>query len=338
MEYALVTKPSQETAQPAPSIPQNGLLIVKTANQTIKDAIAQPIPQKLYGDLWFEGETAILFADTNLGKSIMAVQIADGITRGRRGGVTGSEANSQPVLYLDYELSDKQFEKRYSAEYEQHYLWDSKFLRVKINPFFVDFEDFEKQMFKEIEAILEETGCKILIVDNVTYLKMQSTESGKEAMSLMKQLTHLKHKFSLSLLVLAHTPKRQHLSSPLTLNDLAGSKQLSNFADSIFCVGKSHQDSTIRYVKQLKARSCPVEEEVYLFRLEKNHNFLGFTFEGMDVEYVHLKPADIVKSELTEKVIETKKEYPDWSLQQIADKVGVKHKMTVQRILDKNPP
>ena len=37
----------------------------------------------LFDKLWYEGEICILFADTNVGKSILAVQIGDSISRGK---------------------------------------------------------------------------------------------------------------------------------------------------------------------------------------------------------------------------------------------------------------
>ena len=40
----------------------------------------------------------------------------------------------------------------------------------------------------------------------------------------------------------------------ITSNDLAGSKRLYNFFDSVFAIGKSAQDGGLRYVKQLKVR------------------------------------------------------------------------------------
>ncbi len=335
MEFRPITKKGAAKENVAPSTPPKvGLLVVKTANQTIEDAKLQPIPQALCGEFCYEKEVTILFADTNLGKSILSVQIADNISKGDKRGVFGCQANAQYVLYLDFELSDKQFEKRYSIDYQSHYTWDKRFLRVKINTAFTDFDDFEKQLFFEIEQLLIETSIKILIVDNITYLKMQSTESGKEAMPLMKHLTRLKHQFGLSLLVIAHTPKRLNPASPLTFNDLAGSKQLSNFADSIFCIGRSNQEGDLRYIKQLKARSCVVSEEVWVCRLEKKHNFLEFTFLNIDFEQNHLKPKNEANNELVEQVTKLKTEHADWSYQKIADEAGT-NKMKVKRILDR---
>ena len=59
------------------------------------------------------------------------------------------------------------------------------------------------------------------------------------------------------MLVIAHTPKR-NLSSPITQNDLAGSKRLYNYFDSVFTIGQSARDANIRNVKQLKARSTEI--------------------------------------------------------------------------------
>ena len=53
-----------------------GMLSVTSANNAIEQASKAPMPKDLYKGLWREGELACLFADSNLGKSILAVQIA----------------------------------------------------------------------------------------------------------------------------------------------------------------------------------------------------------------------------------------------------------------------
>ena len=74
-----------------------GMLSIKTANKSVDDALKMPDPVDLYYGLLNEGEVACLFADSNAGKSIFAVQMADYISRYRK------------VLYVDCELSEKQF-------------------------------------------------------------------------------------------------------------------------------------------------------------------------------------------------------------------------------------
>ena len=71
-------------AKPIASVPNEKnepLLNVRTANQCVQDAKAKPVPKMLLGELWHQGELAILFADTKIGKSIMGVQAGDNISR-----------------------------------------------------------------------------------------------------------------------------------------------------------------------------------------------------------------------------------------------------------------
>ena len=98
-----------------------GLFTVKTASRWIEQAKTRPIPQMLFGEFWFEGELCILFADTNLGKSILAVQMGNSISKGEQIRGFKLETPKQQILYFDFELSDKQFENRYSIKFEQHY-------------------------------------------------------------------------------------------------------------------------------------------------------------------------------------------------------------------------
>jgi hypothetical protein len=58
-----------------------GIFTVTSANKTMRDAAREKDPIKLYDELWYEGEMCCLFADSNVGKSIYAVQIATEIAK-----------------------------------------------------------------------------------------------------------------------------------------------------------------------------------------------------------------------------------------------------------------
>lgn len=271
---------------------QNGIFTIKTGNEWITQAKTRPIPKMLFGELWYESEICILFADTNLGKSILAVQIGDSISKGEQINGFKLEAQKQPILYFDFELSDKQFENRYSKDFKEHYNWNDNFIRVEVDPDYIlpDGQTFEDYLNYSIENSITETGAKILIIDNLTYLKTE-TEKAKDALPLMKHLKALKSKYGLSILVLAHTPKR-NLSNPITRNDLSGSKMLMNLIDSSFAIGESHNDKNIRYIKQIKQRNT---EEIYgaenvcVCQIDKPLNFLLFEFVNYGKEWEHLK-------------------------------------------------
>jgi hypothetical protein len=269
-----------------------GLFTVMPASSWIELAKTRPIPKMLFGEFWFEGEVCILFADTNLGKSILAVQIGNSISKGEQIYGFPLEAKKQPVLYFDFELSDKQFENRYSIQFQNHYQWDDNFLRVEINPDSLIPENVSSEDYLNysLEQSIIQTGSKVLIVDNLTYLKNE-TEKAKDALPLMKHLKALKNKYGLSILALAHTPKRD-LSKPITKNDLQGSKMLQNLCDSSFTIGESQKDTSLRYLKQIKVRFKEFRfdsENVCVCQISKPFNLLQFEFLDFQTEREHLK-------------------------------------------------
>ncbi len=241
------------------------LLKTKPARQWIRAAAAKPVPQPLCGDLWHEGELAIMFADTGLGKSVLAVRIADAIAAGDDGepdklDIFMVKGGPRTVLYLDFELTDKQFEMRYASGPDEsgtveHHEFSERLYRSVLDltaevPKGMTFNEF---LLREIERELDETQASVLIVDNITYLR-GSHEGSREASELMRELRSLMERRNISILALAHSPKRI-ARRPLTINDLQGSKSLSNFADSIFAIGESCLGPDIRYIKQIKSRS-----------------------------------------------------------------------------------
>lgn len=317
---------------------RQSLLQIRTGRQVLEDAKQKAIPKMLFGEFWHEEEICILFADTNVGKSILAVQIANSVSLGKNIEGFKLEAKKQPVFYLDFELSDKQFQKRYSLDYENHHAFDENFMRINLNISFTDYNDFETELFIGLETAIQEKECRILIVDNITFLKTQSTETAKDALPLMRRLIELKNKYGLSMLILAHTPKR-NLANPITINDLAGSKHLSNFADSIFSVGTIMQDPQKRYLKQLKSRATEKiydADNVIICRIDKPFNFLGFHFSGFGEERDFLRQlTDSDKAELEQKIIDLKTNNPRLSFREIALKLNTNH-MKVARVIEKH--
>lgn len=291
----------------------NGLFTVKKANQWLDDAKHQPMPKHLFGDLWCEGEVCILFSDTNAGKSILAVQIADSISRGKPIAGFQMDAEKQRVLYFDFELTSKQFEIRCSIDGTNHYIFDDMFERVQMDNIddMPDDISFERYLQSELESLIRETGVKVMIIDNITWLK-NGTETAKDALPLMKWIHKICRESYLSALLLAHTPKRNQ-SIAITQNDLGGSKMLMNFCDSCFAIGKSCQGSDVRYLKQIKCRNGKFTydaDNVAVCRICKVNpdNFVHFQFERFGFESEHLVTnANGISEEKVEQVKELSK-------------------------------
>ena len=301
-----------------------GMLTIKTANQTIDDAAKRPDPDKLFMELWYEGEVCCLFADSNLSKSIYAVQMADEISRTRT------------VLYVDCELSDKQFQLRYcNPETGERHIFPEGLLRAEVNPYAIGAQGYEEAIIKDIEAAAEKMNCKTVIIDNLTYL-CNSSDKGVDAGIFMMKLMALKKKRDLSLLIIAHTPKRD-LASPITQNHLAGSKKLYNFFDSVFAIGMSAKDNRLRYVKQVKVRAGAFTYDagnVIVYEIDKINGFLRFNFIEYATEEEHLRHRESAEVSAQEmQVIELFKQ--GLSYRKIADQVKIS-KSTIGNIIKRH--
>ena len=130
-------------------MPENvGVMNIKTANRTILEASQKPTPRSLWDCFWYEGELSCLFADSNVGQSILAVQIADRI------------AQTDNVLYLDFELSEKQFQLRYTNEHGNLYSFPERLYRVSLDCDSLLDANFEEAIIGSIEQMALQTGGK----------------------------------------------------------------------------------------------------------------------------------------------------------------------------------
>mgnify|MGYP001161912922 CR=1 FL=1 len=293
---------------------ESNLLEVRTANQVLKDASLQPDPIFLYQPLVTQGELVILFADTGIGKTALSVQMAVHIAK-----------QQYHVLYVDLELSDKQFEKRYRNDEGIHFRFPETFFRAGycVLKKFPDmgYEDF---FIASLKSRIEETKATVVVIDNMTKIVAGSTDTAKSTIPIMNSLSEMKFDQGLTFLILEHNKKVDEWR-PISLNDLQGSKMKSNFADSVFTIGKSATDKNIRYIKQLKVRRSELEydtDNVLVCRISKDDGYLGFRQVGFanEMELLRLPSEDLRATK-----VETARQLKDQGLSNvaIANELGV---------------
>ena len=316
-----ISRELEKNAIVDPDCKHVGMLSIKTANRSVEDALKRPDPVDLYHGLLHEGEVACLFADSNAGKSIFAVQMGDCISRYRK------------VLYVDCELSEKQFQLRYTnKEMGFRYVFSDNFFRAEIDPERIGIQHYEEAIIKDIEEAALQTDARIVIIDNLTYL-CNSSEKGDVAGLFMMKLIALKKKHALTLLIISHTPKR-HLSNPITQNDLAGSKKLYNFFDNVFAIGQSAQDKRIKFVKQVKVRAGEYlydSDNVIVYEITNDEGYVRFLHKGYGKESEHLRDKTEEDESLTRSNIRSLHQEGK-TVREIADLVNLS-KTTVHRII-----
>ena len=262
---------------------------VESANDTMKAAQKMQIPNMLFGELIFEKELTILFSSAGIGKTMLAVQIADHISRGKSFGTMKNESEAQSVIFFDLELTKKQFQGRYCVRdlknskipWTNDFVWHSNFFRAQFNSAF-----FKQKNIDRVEAVyngivrhIEARQAKVIFIDNISWLTTRGLEASKDAGELMSRLDDLKKEKELTIIMMAHTPKKLKFT-PMQMNDLAGSAAIQNFVDSIFAINRSVMDVDYRYLIQLKSRSSEgAFHEHNVVTLQKKHikpNFMGF--------------------------------------------------------------
>lgn len=287
-----------------------GLLSFKTANNWVEEGLNTPDPKMYFHKLIAQHEITVLFASSNVGKSILAVQIAEEV------------AKEESVAYIDLELSTKQFQMRYSDPdtHERHEFPDT-FYRAEIAADRITEGNLEQGILASMEMAIEK-GYRFFIIDNITFICSDS-EKGSSAGSFMINLKRLRLEHSLTIIVIAHTPKRRGYE-PITQNDLAGSAILINLFDAGFAIARSAKDPNIRYLKQVKVRTGEYlydYDNVMTLELVKDHGYLRFEILGCTKEREHLKNRDDGDDDIVREILSLKNDGK--SIRDIADQLGM---------------
>ncbi len=264
-----------EKAHKAPK--KAGLLTIKAANDWIEESLNMPDPKTYFHDLIAQYENTVIFASSNVGKSIFAVQIAEDI------------AYHEKILYVDLELSGKQFQLRYTAPDGRPHRFPRNFSRAEIDPEMITGADLETEILDSIEAAARQ-GTKFFVIDNITFI-CNDSEKGASAGTFMMKLIRLKKTYYLTTIIIAHTPKRRGYE-PITQNDLAGSAKLINFFDAAIALARSAKDNNLRYLKQVKVRTGEYKydsDNVIVYDIIKDNDCLRFELQGYSSEAEHLR-------------------------------------------------
>ncbi len=238
----------------------------------------------LVGSLIKKEDVTLLFSGTGNGKSIFSIQMADKISRGESlfDGLLRNDCGQQKVLYFDFELTLSDYKNRYidGAGNKYPFIGDGWFDRLGNNE---DDPKTFKEMASKMEQILtinvENKQPNVIFVDNITAMSNGSTIDPEVARRVMDLLLLLKKRYNLTVIVLAHTPKRYDISKPILVEDLAGSSLLAIYVDSIVTIGQSKMGEKIKYIKHIKVRSGDKihdEQNVIQVSIEKEGAFLQF--------------------------------------------------------------
>ena len=291
-----------------------GVFQVRSLNACMDEAEAMPEAHFFYHKVLVRGEVTAIFAPTNAGKTIFTYQVADSIAR-----------EGYRVLYVDCEMSLQSLKQRYlDSETGHKHVFSSNLERAELCAELLSGDNPQDIVYQSLEDAAK-AGFEVIVVDNISFL-CADMEKSQAAGAMMAKICGLRKEYNLTIVIVAHTPKRKG-DEPLTSYSMFGSSLLAAFFDAIVGIGISITDPSIRYVKTCKFRSGPYPypaDGVALYRIQQTDGFLQFEYIGKGVEADHLKPRfvdDDPSLDEMEQVVLLREQ--NKSLRAIAEEMGI---------------
>ena len=241
--------------------------------QELSSMAARSLPAvDLWHGLWYQGEMACLFGEPNVGKTILAMQIANVLSK-----------RGLKTFYYDFENAAHQFKARYKTDKSDHNSSDGNYIVKPLNPNYSNAKLDSRSVLEYIKKDFTTERAPVIIIDDITHLIGSGDQA--DVRYVLNTLRSWTQHFLVSILVLAHS-KRRKPSSLTTIDTLAGSFEYSYAFDSIFSLTRANQynaehNNITHYIKHHKNRMGPVIYHdlnviTVKFGRDENNGFLQF--------------------------------------------------------------
>ena len=220
------------------------------AAQTLSSMAGCAFPAvDLWHGLWYQGEIACLFGEPNVGKTILAMQIANNVNK-----------RGLNVYYYDFENAAHQFKPRYRTEKFDYKTGDGEFVVKSLNPNYSNAKLDSRSILDYIKKDIINDRAAVIIIDDITHLIGSGDQA--DVRYVLNTLRSWTQHFLVSILVLAHS-RRLRFGELTTIDSLAGSFEFTYSFDSIFSLSKANRynaenNDITHYIKHHKNRMGPV--------------------------------------------------------------------------------
>lgn len=267
---------------------------VSEARETVEAQELSHRPDLLFGELWRSGEVALMFGEPCVGKSVLAVQIAEAIALGCSP-EPFTVTSPASVLYIDMEFTARQFAERYSfADFGgtiKTYKFPAGFHRAELRGLDEMSEregrNVAKYIAGQIRNLIADHQSSVVIIDNLSYLT-PSAGSGQAGAQLIKTLKLMAKLNDISILALTHLKTRPP-TDRFRHSQITEGQRLLDLADSAFMLGNSTMGDEIRYLRQLKSRSGKLRFDgniVAALQLTRMENSPAAVFKQAIIDYL----------------------------------------------------
>lgn len=235
---------------------------------------------ELVDNFLYKGDTCLICARPNVGKSILTMQIGLAIAEGENSKLTPicekQKILPQVVYYYDGEMRNSDIRHRFRRGMDKY---PKTFLRVRDN----NLNSLEKLINDIRRRVTNEhpnEDCTVAI-DNIA--SFSRNKSKNDVGDFFKALNALKEEYenrgnSLTVLIVIHTIKTHNKYTPIELEDIAEAAEFSRFTNSIIALEECRLGKNKRILKSLKYKYDAIPEEVSIVNLMKDPE-LHFEYE-----------------------------------------------------------
>jgi hypothetical protein len=253
----------------------------RTFADIVDDGSKEPPRRKIAGTFLYEDTNTFFFSRTNMGKSILAFQIAYAAATGTSIDPCSALLNQcEPMktLVLDLEMDAKTLFDRHGQAVlkTDHRLLDNLiYLHEKTDKkVLIGFELLEK-----IEKEATDNQAKLIIIDNISKLLPDSLKAETVTMVISK-LKLIREKTGAFFLVIGHTTKGD-VKTCISGSSYYGSAMLQNFFQEIFYLDATKDNRFFLCHAKTKQKECYTETVPVFTRDEHPVVGLGFTFQQL---------------------------------------------------------
>ncbi|MFM9903863.1 MAG: AAA family ATPase [Pyrinomonadaceae bacterium] len=245
-------------------------------NEVIEDALKQRPRPELFDGFWQTGELALLFGAAGIGKSLLAVQLADVLARGRPFYGFNMPRRRHKVLYVDLVLSDTQFQRRYTDTDEDTHAPRPYRFAERIHR---DRPGYDEDLCAWVRKMVNLHGFEVVVIDDLSAV-MRTDDGTFDTLRIMREMKRLSHEKDISILMLAdsmESPANRDISEA----DLRRSRVLCGVADSVFAIGRWGRGQL--KLQQFRAQGSAVKwghlNPIGCFIKKDTDGLLGFGFD-----------------------------------------------------------
>ena len=214
------------------------------------------MPEPIIDDLFFEKDIMGLAGGTNVGKSVMSLQLSTCLALGVP--FLGFRIpKPRKVMHVQFELKDESF-KQLIERTAMHF----------VNKYPVEAERFEQNLsilssgqdnvftdkWEEMDANLTFDPCEVLVVDNLYTSTNKNVSKNDDVMDLLRTMVNLKNKHKVAILIVSHHKKLGE-ASPLDVSMMLGGSAYTNHLDGIVQLASSQRLPGLKVMKITKVRS-----------------------------------------------------------------------------------